>query len=77
METVTIDRIEGDIAVCEKEDLSTVDIPLARLPKGVKPGNVLVFHDDGSFSIDEEEESRRRKRLFELYNTILDRDNPK
>ena len=41
METLIIDRFEGDLAVCEREDCSMVAIEKRRLPKGVRPGNIL------------------------------------
>ena len=37
-----IDRFEGDFAVVELEDRSTIDIPKKLIPKGAKEGDVLV-----------------------------------
>lgn len=73
METITIDRIEGDIAVCEREDMTTFDMPISALPAGTKAGNVLIIADDGTMSIDEEEENRRRDRIFNLYEDIFNK----
>jgi len=58
-----IDRIEGSLAVCEKEDGSFEDIPLAQLPKGAKEGSVLVFRA-GAWALDLQAEKERRARLF-------------
>lgn len=73
METITIDRIEGDIAVCEREDMTTFDILISELPADIKVGNVLIIADDGSMSIDKEEEERRRDRIFNLYKDIFNK----
>jgi len=54
-----IDRIEGNIAVCEMPDGGMVDIPLERLPKGVRPGDVLSLRD-GVYTL---EPARRKARL--------------
>lgn len=71
METITIERIEGDIVVCEREDMTTIDIPISELPADIKVGNVLIIANDGSMSIDKEEEERRRDRIFNLYEEIF------
>lgn len=73
MKTLTIDRFEGDIAVCEQEDMTTVDIPISKLPSGVQVGNVLIVTQDGTMLIDEEEEKRRRERIYKLYNDIFNK----
>ncbi len=57
-----IDRIEGDIARCEDQELRMRDMPLAELPAGVHEGAVLVF-DDNRWVMDEKEEAQRRERI--------------
>ncbi len=42
---VIIDRFEGKYAVCEKEDLSTIDILKDKLPCNAKQGDVLLIDD--------------------------------
>ena len=59
-----IDRIEGDLAVCEREDGSLEHIPMRELPEGVREGTVLVLQD-GAWALDLQAEEERRKRLFE------------
>ena len=41
LSTLIIDRFEGDFAICEREDCTMVTIEKSRLPKGVRPGNIL------------------------------------
>jgi len=59
-----VDRIEGGLAVCEREDGAFEDIPLCQLPKGVRDGSMLV-REDGAWALDLRAERERRKRLFE------------
>ena len=58
-----IDRIEGGVAVCEREDGTLENIPLKELPEGAREGSVLVFAN-GMWVLDLQEEEERRKRLF-------------
>ena len=66
-----IDRIEGNFAVCETEDMSIVNIPISDFSFEVQEGNVLIF-ENGIYAIDEEYESARRAKLFALQNSIFD-----
>jgi len=72
METVTIDRFEGDIAVCEREDCMMVDIPRSALPKGVRVGNILIIFDDGKIKINAEAEIQRKEKLFKLFGDLFE-----
>ena len=61
MMKLIVDRIVGNIAVLEKEDLTHVEVSIDILPFGTKEGNVLAF--DGStyvFDVDSEAEARAR-----------------
>lgn len=66
-----VDRIESGIAVCEKEDLSHIEILLKDLPFETKEGSVLLQNEDGSFSLDLTEEEARRKRMLEMQKNLL------
>jgi len=58
-----IDRIEGGLAVCEREDGGFEDVPVRLLPKGAREGSVLAFQD-GAWALDLRAEQERRERLF-------------
>ena len=62
MGIMIVDRIEGEIAVCESGDGSLVDVPMSDLPDGVREGTVLRLQG-GSYAIDEDEERSRRERI--------------
>ncbi|MCL2530748.1 MAG: DUF3006 domain-containing protein [Oscillospiraceae bacterium] len=57
-----VDRIVDDLAVCECDDGSYVDIQLAALPAGVREGSVLV-QVDGTWVLDLATEQARRAKL--------------
>jgi len=58
-----IDRVEGGLAVYEKEDGSFERIPLQKLPEGAREGSVLVLQE-GAWTLDLQAEQERRARLF-------------
>lgn len=61
---VIIDRFEGDYAVVELPDRSTVDIPKQLVPKGAKEGDVL------SIEIDKDETAKRKERIQKLMDEL-------
>lgn len=66
----SLDRIEGDFAVVIDDSEKMLRIPLASVPKEAKEGSVLVRTDSG-FSVDFAETERRKKRLFEMQNSLF------
>ncbi len=73
MEYLSVDRIENGIAVCEKSDMTTVELPLSQLPEKVREGSVLK-HENGVYSLDEDEEINRKNRIIELQNMLFSDD---
>ncbi len=71
MEKIIIDRFEGEIAVCEREDCSMINIDKSRLPKGARAGNILIVEDDGSIKIDVNEEIRRKEQILRMQQQIF------
>lgn len=57
-----VDRVEGEIAVCERDDMKFFDILLAELPQDVKAGDCLVL-SDGVWSVDVDETAMRKQRI--------------
>ena len=66
-----VDRIEGNFAVCETEDMTTVSICLDELPPETKEGSVIEYQND-EYVIDTEYERERRDTLFTLQESIFD-----
>lgn len=65
---VIIDRFEKDFAICEKEDMTMIDISRSKLPKEAKEGDILVVEDD-NIIIDVEATKVRREELEKLFNS--------
>ena len=59
LERYTVDRIEENIAVCEKEDMTFVQINISELPKGIKDGDCIV-KNNGTYTIDISETEKRK-----------------
>lgn len=55
---VTIDRFEGDFAVCLTDEKVKIDIPTALLPDGSKEGKI---YDMQFIELIDEEEKRRER----------------
>ena len=59
---VTIDRFEGDYAVCEKEDRTMMDIKRINLPFEAKDGDVLSIVNS-VITIDIGKTEKRRREI--------------
>lgn len=66
----SVDRIEEGFAVCEAENGTFENIELAKLPEGVREGDILLLTEDG-FSVLTNETEERRKRIAGLQKSIF------
>ena len=66
---LTIDRIEGDWAVCEYEKGKTLNLPAALLPANAKEGDALLL------TVDRELTDERKARAEELRKRLFHRGN--
>jgi len=62
---VTIDRFEGNFAVCEKDDRKMINIDQLRLPPEAKEGDVLAINGD-AITVDLEETQKRKEEIADL-----------
>ncbi len=69
MEKLIVDRIDGDIAVLEKEDRSHIEVSVSDIGFNVKEGSVLLF-DGERYTADKASEDERRKRLFLMQESL-------
>ena len=66
----TVDRIEGDYAVCEdSQTQEMVNIKIDSLPKGIKEGSVIKF-ENNEYRIDEEKEKETSERIKQKMNNL-------
>lgn len=73
-----IDRIEGDMAVCEDSGNHHLNIPIADIAGSVKEGDLLRRNPDGSgYVVDPEETERRRRKLFRRQSNLFRRNSGK
>ena len=66
---VTIDRFEGNFAVCEQADRTMINIPKDKIPADAKEGDILVIEGD-SIKIDTEGTAKRKKVIDDLMNDL-------
>lgn len=67
----TIDRISGNMAVCEDENGDLVKLMASELPRGVKEGDILK-KQDGVWYKDETESNERRQAMKEKLNRLIE-----
>lgn len=68
----TIDRFEGNFAVCEdRQTKKMTNVNIKDLPKGVKEGDIVKY-ENGKYSIDIEETERIRKKIRKAFNDLLE-----
>jgi hypothetical protein len=72
-ESLIIDRFEGDYAVCERADRTTVDIPRNELPRQAQVGDVIQ-RDGAEWIIDTSTTTSRRKRIADLAAGLWQRE---
>lgn len=72
MTHISVDRIIGDVAVCEREDMSTFEVPISSLPDGTKEGSVLTINEDGSYFLDLDEQQKRKQRILNLQSMLFE-----
>jgi len=65
-----VDRIEGEYAVCERDDGNMQNILLKILPEGVKEGSVLNFQD-GIYYFNEIAYEQRKKTILNLQKRLF------
>lgn len=65
MKRYIVDRIEGSFAVCEAEDKTMLNVPLADLPEGAAEGDCLV-KDGEAWTQDPARKSARKARIDSL-----------
>ena len=70
---VIIDRFEGEMAVCEKDDRTMIDIPRSRLPPEAREGDVVIIEKQ-TVRIDQTATAERRRAAVEKLRQLLKKD---
>jgi hypothetical protein len=71
MKRMIIDRFEGNYAVCEQEDKSTVQVPKYKLPPECREGDCLIQDSEGMYRKDSEAAKNRENRIKEKINRLF------
>jgi hypothetical protein len=66
---VIVDRFEGDFAVCEKDDRTTINIKKNKLPARTREGDVLIIEGD-VIRIDSTETAKRKAAADQLMKDL-------
>ena len=66
---VTIDRFEGNLAVCEKTDRTMINISRDKIPAEAKEGDILIIEGDNT-QIDINGTAKRKKVIDDLMNDL-------
>lgn len=70
---LTIDRFEGDLAVCETEDEDYVDIPRSQLPEEAAEGSI-ISELGGVYKLERDETAARRAAIAQKMRALFDKD---
>jgi len=66
---LSIDRFEGDFAVCIDDFGKIINVKISEIPKKAKEGTILIF-SNGKYLIDENETIKRKKEIINLQNSL-------
>ncbi|NLW02645.1 MAG: DUF3006 domain-containing protein [Clostridiaceae bacterium] len=68
---ITIDRFEGNFAVCEADGNKMISIERSLLPEEAREGDVLTLKD-GKYIIDAAETAKRKAYIKSLMDEIIE-----
>ena len=68
----SVDIIEETVALCIDDDGATRAISLDLIDGEINEGSVLFENENGRYSLDKEEEEKRRKGNFMLAESLFD-----
>jgi len=73
MQWFSVDRIEGDFAICQSDDGAMVKLLLSSIPPA-REGDMLRY-EDSEYVVDKEETLRRRRENAELQRRVFQKRN--
>ncbi len=72
LKRISVDRLEGTIAICIDYNGKSHNISILNLPKNVKEGDVLKCRSKGLFEIDVEETKKQKEEISNLQNKLFE-----
>lgn len=70
-EFFVVDRVENNIAVLDCPDGKFLNVEVDSLPFKVREGNVLLKKSDGTFTLSNDEEKKRKAQAYSLQEKIF------
>lgn len=68
---LSLDRFEGDYAVCEDDAQKVHEIHKSKLPTNAKLGDILRISSEGKLIVDNAETARRKTRIKALQDRLM------
>lgn len=68
----SIDIIEETVALCVDDNGETCAVPLDAIDGEIREGSVLFLNENDRYSVDKDEENRRRESNFALAESLFD-----
>lgn len=73
MSYLSIDRIEGEVAICEDENRTRIELPLKEISGSPKEGDIILCAE-GVYRVSKEETDRRRAEILRLQQQLFSAD---
>ncbi len=67
---ISVDRFEGDFAICEREDFKIIKILKNKLPPNIREGDVLNI-DENVCVIDSDETLRKKREIYQMQEDLF------
>ena len=71
---LSIDRFDGDYAICQDDNEKLYEIKMSELPENAKLGDILKISPDGTLAFDMAETLNRKIRIKKLQDKLFDID---
>ena len=69
---LSLDRFEGDYAICEDDAQRQHEIHKAKLPPNAKLGDILRLSSEGKLIVDDAETARRKQTISRLQRKLFE-----
>jgi len=70
MRYLSIDRFDGNYAICEDDNKKMFAISLAEMPENAKEGSVIAIDSDGIITVDQKLTDDRRGKIKKLQDSV-------
>lgn len=72
MDYLIVDRIENDIAVCQKMNGQMINVPISSIKSDIKEGQCITLDNDAKYIFNTEITEHRKKIIEEKMKKIFD-----